>query len=469
MGRSRRQSYFPGVFMLGDALAVTLSVLASFSLRYSVLTAIPITGEVPDFAGYLQALVFILPAYILCLRFFGLYKAARHVRRIEEIFRVIKAATFAIVVLMAMTFFYREFSYSRVYLLVLWILSAFFLTLNRYALIQWEYQRKRSKKDSTRVLILGASRHARSIIQWAAHNPHYGHEVVAVLARDAALVGKHVQGFKIEGELSHAEAWIEKVQPDQVVLIDTRMDRERLTDLVELCEDRFIDFKVAADFYGLLTKNVQVEYLSGVPLLGFKELPLDDVWNRVLKRSFDALVSLAMLAVSLPLWAVIIAVIKFTDRGPVFYRQQRMGRDQKVFDVLKFRTMRPNAERETGPVWAHAGDARRTRTGEFLRRWNLDELPQLLNVLKGDMSLVGPRPERPHFIQQFRKTIPRYMARHKIKSGLTGWAQVNGLRGNTSIHERLKYDLYYMENWSLFLDIEILAMTFTSRGFKNAY
>ncbi len=160
-------------------------------------------------------------------------------------------------------------------------------------------------------------------------------------------------------------------------------------------------------------------------------------------------------------------LIKMDDGGPLFYFQERVGRDYKVFNVIKFRTMKMDAEKETGPVWAKANDTRRTRFGNFLRRSNIDELPQLWNVLRGDMSLVGPRPERPHFVSQFRETIPRYMARHKVKSGITGWAQVNGFRGNTSIRERLKYDLYYMENWSLLFDIEIIFMT--TFAYKNAY
>ncbi len=240
-----------------------------------------------------------------------------------------------------------------------------------------------------------------------------------------------------------------------------------MTQLVLLCEDKMVDFKIGADFYGLMSRNVDVEYLSTVPLLGFRALPLDDPWNRFVKRAFDITVSFILIALSSPFWIILAILIKMDDKGPVLYKQERMGRDMKVFDVLKFRTMRVNAEKESGPVWAQADDKRRTRTGQFLRRWNLDELPQLLNVLRGDMSLVGPRPERPHFIEKFRDDIPRYMARHRIKSGLTGWAAVNGYRGNTSIVERTKYDLYYMENWSLIFDLEILFMTLFA--FKNAY
>ena len=469
MRKRRQTSIYPSVLFGVDLAAVCLSVIAAYALRFWVLWFIPVQGETPDFSDYFQALVIIIPVYFLFLRAYGLYVTNRAIRRVEEVFLTAKAATFSMVALMATTFFYRDFSYSRVYLIVLWILSAGLLGLGRYVLIQWEYRRRVEQKETIRVLLVGASRSSRAVIRWARNNPHYGHEIIGVLSRLPGQAGKHVQGSAIIGSCDECEIFIERLNPDLVILVDHTFSRERLTDLVDLCEDRFIDFKIAADFYGLMTENVKVEYLSTVPLLGFKELPLDDPWNRAVKRIFDLAAAGLILLLSAPVWIVIMAAVKSGDGGPVFYKQQRMGRDQRIFDLLKFRTMMPDAERETGPVWARRDEQRRTSTGEFLRRWNLDELPQLLNVLKGDMSLVGPRPERPHFIQQFRKTIPRYMARHKIKSGLTGWAQVHGLRGNTSIRERLKYDLYYMENWSILLDIEILFMTLSSKGFKNAY
>ena len=467
--KRRKKSAYQIIVFWVDLALISLSVIAAYVLRFSVLSFIPVQGETPSSAVYSQTLVIVIPVYLLFLRAYGLYAPNRAIRRIEEIFLVAKAATFSMGTLMAMTFFYRDFSYSRVYLIVLWILSGVLLGLGRYCLIQWEYQRRVEQKETIRVLVVGASRSARAVIRWSRNNPHYGHEVIGVLSRSPGNVGKHVQSSAIIGLSGECEIFIERLNPDLVILIDPTFSRERITDLVDLCEDRFIDFKIAADFYGLMTENVKVEYLSTVPLLGFKELPLDDPWNRTSKRIFDLAAASLILILGAPVWIIIMAAIKISDGGPIFYKQQRMGRDQRIFDLLKFRTMKPDAERETGPVWARPDDQRKTFIGEFLRRWNLDELPQLWNVLRGEMSLVGPRPERPHFIQQFRQTLPRYMARHKIKSGLTGWAQVHGLRGNTSIRERLKYDLYYMENWSILLDIEILFMTLSTKGFKNAY
>ncbi len=466
MSPKRKQSSFLLLVIVFDVLALVMSVGFSYSFRF-VTGIIPYGGEAPPFAAYWNALIVIIPVYIIFFRYYGLYQVARHIRRIEEIFLVGKAVTFSIFVLTACTFFYRGFSYSRNYLFVLWISSIIIISSARYLVIQWEYHRRRQQRDIIKVLIVGANRNARSIIQWAQNNPHYGRKIVGLLSNEAVAEGKHFDGIPILGSKDQCEELIETLQPDEVILLDNNVPREKITDLVAMCEDKFIDFKLGADFYGLMTKNVDVEYISTVPLLGFRTLPLDDPWNAFVKRLFDFVVSLVMVVCSAPIWVLAAIAVKVTSKGPLFYGQERMGRDQKLFNVLKFRTMKVDAEKETGPVWAKKDDDRRTLIGTFLRRWNIDELPQLLNVLKGDMSLVGPRPERPHFIEQFRESIPRYMARHKIKSGLTGWAAVNGYRGDTSIQERIKYDLYYMENWSLLFDIEILFMT--SSAFKNAY
>lgn len=468
MSPGRKQTHFAVFTAFVDILAITASFFLTYAFRFtSGIIPVRDGGGIPELADYSQALYFVIPVYLWLFRAYGLYKTQRHIRRIEEIFMVMKAVTFSILFLTAATFFYRGFSYSRVYLVIMWVLSIFFISAGRYFLIQWEYHRKIQRKDLTRVLIVGANRSARHIIQWAKNNPHYGQEIVGVLAKDGTLIGKHLEGILIEGTAEDCENFMQQVRPDRVVVVDPSFTRDRITDLAVACEDAFIDFKVTADFYGLMTRSVDIENISSVPLLGFRALPLDDFWNRCVKRTFDILVSVAALLLTSPFWILAMLMIKLDDGGPLFYEQERVGRDQNVFKVYKFRTMRVDAEKETGPVWARPNDNRRTRFGNFLRRFNIDELPQIWNVLKGNMSLVGPRPERPHFVSQFRESIPRYMARHKVKSGITGWAQVNGFRGNTSIRERLKYDLYYMENWSLFFDIEILFMTLFA--YKNAY
>lgn len=460
----KKQRSFILLTIFFDLFALLLSFFAAYLVRW--VGFIPYT-HMPKLTDYMQPLIVIIPIYLWAFHSLGLYDARRHIRRIEEIFIVFKGVSYSIIVLMALTFFYRELSYSRLYLILLWILSMTFVGISRYLLIQWEYFRRKTQKDISKILLVGGNRNARNIIRWAKENPHYGQEVIGVLARDASLVGKHVEAVPILGVVHQCESFIEHLTPHEVVLLENSFSRERIGELVAFCEDKWIEFKIGADFYGLLTRHVDVEYLSSVPLLGFKALPLDDVWNRLAKRIFDMGCSVLILIFTFPFWFLVILLILWDDGWPVFYVQERIGRDQKVFKLFKFRTMKVDAEKATGPIWARPNDPRRTRVGNFLRHWNLDELPQLWNVLRGDMSLVGPRPERPHFVNQFRETLPRYMARHKIKSGLTGWAQVNGFRGNTSIEERLKYDLYYMENWSLLFDIEILFMTLFA--FKNAY
>lgn len=453
------------VAILIDAVMIVLSFIVAYYFRF--FGSLFAGQDVPPLAVYWHALFGIIPVYLWLFREAGLYQPSRHMRRIEEIFLVIKVITYAIILLMALTFFYREFSYSRLYLAFIWFFSCVFISFGRYALIQWSYWRREQNKDMIDVLIIGFNRNTRALIDWSKNNPHYGLKIVGVLAQNVEDIGKHVEHVSILGLTEHWETFIQKLQPDQVVLVDDNFSKEKVTDLVAACEDAFIDFKMGADIHGLIASNVGVEYVSHIPLLGFRPLPLDDPWNRFLKRIFDLIVSGIMVLIFLPGSLIVAILIKWGDRGPIFYFQERMGRDGNVFQLIKFRTMKIDAEKTTGPVWTKPEDDRRTRCGEFLRRWNLDEFPQLLNVLTGEMSLVGPRPERPHFVDKFRECVPRYMVRHKVKSGLTGWAQVHGLRGDTSIEERIKYDLYYMENWSLLLDVEILVMTLFA--FKNAY
>lgn len=461
----RRSSRLVAGTLLTDAAMIVLSFLVAYLIRFSGF--LPAEHGTPDLANYLNVLIVIVPVFLWFFREARLYEPTRHVRRIEEIFLVLKSVTYAVVLFMAATFFYRQYSYSRGFLIVLWAVSGFFVSAGRYALIQWEYMRRLQKKDATEVLIIGSNQNAHQLIRWCKNNPHYGQSVIGVLTDDRAHIGKHLDDIPILGLAADWEKFIHDLQPDQVVLLDPGFSREAVTDLVVCCEDRMIEFKMGADTHGLIAQNVGIEYISNIPLLGFRALPLDDPLNRFAKKCFDLLLAGIMALAFTPLGLVIALLIKLADGGPVFYYQERVGRDGKVFRLMKFRTMRSDAENQSGPVWAKKDDPRTTWLGRFLRRWNLDEFPQLLNVLKGEMSLVGPRPERPHFVSQFRESVPRYMARHKVKAGVTGWAQVHGLRGDTSIQERVKYDLYYMENWSLLLDIEIVVMTLFA--FKNAY
>ena len=448
-----------------DILAITASFYLAYWIRFSG-RFIPLHKGVASIENYLRVMIIVVLVYLLIFRWYRLYQPERHIRRIQELLNVVKAVAFATVFLMALTFIYREFSYSRIVLLLAWMISTFLCSIGRYVLIQFEYWIRR-RKDRDNVLIIGMNSNSRHLIQWAKANPHYGQNVIGILTNNGAHEGKHVEGIPIMGDIQELDKIMAAHHIDEVIVTDPTLPREAATELMLKCESKMISFKLVADFYGLITHHVDVEYISNVPLLGLKNLPLDDLWNRALKRAFDMTLSFCMLVVSLPLMAFVAGAIKLSDGGPVLYKQERVGQDELHFNLYKFRTMKTDAEKKTGPVWAKAEDSRVTLLGRFLRKSNLDELPQLWNVLIGNMSLVGPRPERPHFVKQFRDQIPRYMSRHKIKSGLTGWAQVHGLRGNTSLEERIKYDLYYVENWTLMMDVEILFAT--PFAYRNAY
>lgn len=423
--------------------------------------------DIPPFSQYVKAILVIAPTLLFVFRIYHLYSVRSPLSQIDEFFTVIKATSVVFLIFMAVTFAYRDFTYSRVVIVVTWLISIVGILIMRNRIRAIERNERKKKGFDTKLLIIGINRNTRKLVKRFQESPRLGCQVIGVLSEGVHDQGKHLENVPILGSLSSFDRMVDEHQINEVILADPDLSREQTTDIMLKCESRMISFKLVADFYGLVTSRVDIDYVSDVPLLGLKELPLDDVWNRMAKRGFDLLGSVLGLLTTMPLAIPLGLLIKLSDEGPIFYKQERIGLDGKVFDLLKFRTMKPDAEERTGPIWARENDERVTSLGKILRRTNLDELPQLWNVLKGEMSLVGPRPERPHFVERFKDAIPRYMSRHQVKSGITGWAQVNGYRGNTSLKERVKYDLYYMENWSLLLDAKILLMTFSA--FKNAY
>jgi Undecaprenyl-phosphate glucose phosphotransferase len=286
----------------------------------------------------------------------------------------------------------------------------------------------------------------------------FGFQVVGFV--DDRAGGDHIgyRGIPLLGTLAEVGEIAQRERIDHLYVALPLEEHTKLLDLVELTSRECVDVKVVPDLLQFITLRARLEDLDGLPIINVNDVPLQG-FNSWLKRAIDvALSAAAVLVLALPL-AVIATLVKLTSRGAVFYAQERMGLDGKAFTVYKFRSMHHDAESETGPVWAREDDPRVTPIGRWLRKLDLDELPQLWNVLRGDMSIVGPRPERPFFVEQFKHRIPQYMLRHKVKSGITGWAQVNGWRGNTSLEKRIEYDLYYIENWSVTLDLKIMWLT----------
>jgi len=280
-------------------------------------------------------------------------------------------------------------------------------------------------------------------------------------------VGKSVAGIPVIGTVDDLERIMEEF-PCQLVFVALPLEgHQHMARVLDVLVGRMLDIKIVPDVYEYIALRGELDAIDDIPLVGLQTSPLAG-WNRVIKRGFDLMVASVATMVFFPLGMLIAIAIKVTSPGRVLYMQERMGLDGRPFKMYKFRSMGPDAEKDSGPVWASEGDARRTAVGRFLRRLNLDELPQLINVIKGEMSLVGPRPERPVFVNKFKKEFPEYMLRHRIKAGMTGWAQVNGLRGNSSLERRIEYDLWYIKNWSVWFDLKIILMTLW-RGFTNAY
>jgi Undecaprenyl-phosphate glucose phosphotransferase len=288
-------------------------------------------------------------------------------------------------------------------------------------------------------------------------HPEFGVRVVGYLD-DQRPVGERLEGKDVLGGCEAVTRVLADHRIDQVFVALPMEAHAEVLKVLNAIEGELVDVKMVPDVLQFVTLRAAVEELEGLPVVSLAQSPITG-WSRLGKRAMDLVLALTGLVVLSPVLGLIALGVRLSSPGRVFYRQERMGLDGRSFAMLKFRSMHPGAEAESGPVWAAVDDARRTRLGRTLRRFSLDELPQLWNVVKGDMSLVGPRPERPFFVHQFKTLIPQYMLRHKVKSGLTGWAQVNGLRGNTSLEKRIEYDLYYIQNWSLLLDVKILLLT----------
>ncbi len=469
MLKERRQ-LFVGLFVIADLTAIALAWALAYVLRF-VVPIIPVTKGTPPFSVYLTLLPVIFAIWGLVFRASGLYEPMRGSPESSERRRVLRASSLAMLIFTAVSFlgFEKAYSLSRLMLLYFYVLGTGAVILERAMLREILREARRLGFNLRHVLIVGDGELARAVAEGMARHPELGLKVRGFLTDDPARVGTFVGSVPVCGLWDEVSEVVARGGVDQVVLALPFEALPRLGGLVAGLDSAAVDIKVVPDVERFVSLRSGIEEFEGLPVISLRATPLTG-WNRVAKRAMDIVLGSIALVLAAPLMLLIALLVKLTSPGPVFFSQERMGLDGRVFRVWKFRTMRTDAEAETGPVWAVANDPRRTPVGAILRRLSLDELPQLLNVLRGEMSLVGPRPERPVFIEEFRRRVPRYMLRHMVRAGMTGWAQVHGWRGNTSIEQRIKYDLYYIENWSLLLDLKILALTF-ARGFanKNAY
>ncbi len=461
MGRVRRTEFLiPLLTVLSDILAIEFSFLASYWLRFhSPLTnLIEVTRGVPPLNAYIYGSFVVIPVWLLLFKARRMYGSRRNVYITDEFFALVKLVSLGMLVVMSAAFFYRAFSYSRLVFALIWIISIFSISFGRFLLIELEKSIYRKGKSLRDAIIVGATPTANTVYRTVQGHPNLGYHVVGYFADQPGGSGTPLSAASHLGRFDEVAAYVRQHSVDLALIALTYEEHPRLYEMVRDSEGLNVEFMMVPDLLEMMTSRVRLKEIEGIPFLRIKDIPMT-TWHRITKRIFDIVVSFIVLVVASPLILAGALLIKLTSKGPVFYRQDRVGLDGQTFQVMKLRTMRVGAESRSGPVWAQKDDPRVTGVGRFLRRFSIDELPQLINVLKGEMSIVGPRPERPHFVEQFKGQIPKYLERHRVKTGITGWAQVNGLRGNTPIDERTKYDVYYVENWSLVFDIKIILKT----------
>jgi Undecaprenyl-phosphate glucose phosphotransferase len=470
------------VFVLVDVTATALAWLLAYLLRFHselVLGFLPVTKGVPPLRPYLWLLPLIALLWPALLYFHGLYQLRRGRSRIDEFFAILFSVLLASAITLGVTLYVRQYYFYQPEVAPLWEYSrgvfALFIALDvlalnagRWALRSHLHRQWRAGHNVKRVAIAGVGELGQVVAETLLAHKELGLRVVGYLTDTPAPAT--VAGLPVLGTLEGATEALQAARVDQLYIALPLEEHAKLLGLIKSVSNECVDIKVVPDLVQYATIKAALEDLDGIPIITLNEVPLRG-WSSMVKRLMDMAVGGALVVLLMPVIPIIVLLIKLRGgRGPVFYRQERMSLDGKTFQIYKFRTMVDGAELETGPVFASAEDPRRTAVGVWLRRFNLDELPQLINVVLGDMSLVGPRPERPPFVRLFKERIPQYMLRHRVKSGITGWAQVNGWRGNTSIEKRIEYDLYYIENWSLLLDVKILILTlFRGFGQRHAY
>jgi Undecaprenyl-phosphate glucose phosphotransferase len=463
----RYKSIVNVLFRATDALVASGAWLAAYYAR--LLSPRFGQKDLPVFSTYASLAPLILLLWAGVFSFLGVYQSGRMRGRKGEVFLIWRAHATALLIFAALAFLINEYRYSRLVMLYFAVFGAFALAVFRVSLRTVLRALRRRGYDVRRVVIVGGGEAVRKLVERFSWYPELGMGVAGLVTRDGAAPSWGGASVPILGRFSDIVRVVESKQPNEVFIALATHEQSELDGLLGRLRDATVSVLVIPDVQGHVALGCHVEHIEGMAVIRLNEAPMES-WQSLAKRCIDATLSAIGIVVLSPLLLLIVAGVKLTSPGPVLYAQERVGLDGQTFRMYKFRSMRADAEAESGAGWTTKEDRRRTAFGTFLRKTSLDELPQLWNVLVGHMSLVGPRPERPVFVQQFRQQIPDYMFRHKVKAGITGWAQVNGWRGDTSLTERTACDLYYIRNWSLDLDLKILLLTLW-KGFvnKNAY
>ena len=452
----------PFLTVVGDAAAIEAAFLLSYWLRFrtTIFEGLGFLREdAPPLDVYLASSLVVIVVWLSIFHARRMYAPRRAVELSDELFNVVRVVTLGMLIVLSAAFFYRGFSYSRVAFLLLWIFAIVFVFASRAGLHAYERSLYRRGRHLRYAVIVGDDPVADEVYRRLDRHSSFGFAVLGYFARSPLVPGRLLARARYFGSFGDAAGVIRQLKIPMVFIAVGRHDHSQLLDLIADCEGMNAEFMMVPDNLEVVTSRLRIRELEGIPFLTVKSIPLTP-WGRISKLAFDLTVAGAITLLLFPLGLLVALLIRLDSPGSVLFRQRRIGLDGREFTMMKFRSMRAGAEAMDNLAGLGIkDDPRRTRIGRFLRATSLDELPQLINVLRGHMSLVGPRPERTQYVENFREIVPKYLDRHRVKAGVTGWAQVNGLRGDTSIEERISYDLYYIENWSLTFDIKILLRT----------
>ena len=434
--------------ILSDGVLVFLSMMLGYFIRFYVFTGI----EGIPFYYYVLMGLLAAGSCLVAFGLAGLYNSHRSIRFYREAAKLLAINILDTMCLMAVLFVFRMEHMSRWTLVFYFCISSFLLLSKRAAMRLVLRKYRRMGFNQKHVIIVGASPMAETYLRKVRADKNLGYQVDGYVAERNGW-----PEVPYRGNYSELEQVLDQYAPDEVIVAMSSYDEPWMPRIIAACEKTGTKTSIIPFYAAYIPANPQVDNIDGLPMFNLRRVPLDNLGNAFLKRAFDIVGSLALIVLTSPIMLVTGIIVWCSSPGPMIFKQLRVGKNKKEFYMYKFRSMRVNSQEQTG--WSKNVDSRKTAFGSFIRKFSIDELPQFFNVLKGDMSLVGPRPEVPHFVEQFKEEIPRYMVKHQVRPGITGWAQVNGLRGDTSIRDRIEHDIYYIENWNILFDIKILLMT----------
>ena len=461
------QKIFNRLLISIDFLILIVSFLLAYYIRFE-------SGIIKFYmslnkSSYIQLLLAIIPIYVTISFYTGLYTPKRTQRIIEEIWVIIKGNILGILSIMIILYLFKEFHYSRLMFMIFGIINTLLMVLNRIAIRAILRKMRKKGYNLKHALIVGFSTISTEFLKRVQNNPHWGYNIIGILD-DYKKIGYKSKNIKVKGKIQALEKIINENHIDEVIICLPLKEYEKLEQIIYICERTGVKTRIIPDYIKYIPSKPYIEEIDGLPIIDIRHVPLDNLIYKFIKRSFDIIFSSIAIVITSPVLITVAILIQTTSQGPIIYKHERVGLNRTNFNMFKFRSMKIQKEEDEKDKWTTKDDPRKTKIGSFIRKTSIDELPQFFNVLRGDMSVVGPRPERPFFVEKFKEEIPKYMIKHQVRPGITGWAQVNGLRGDTSIKKRIEFDLYYIENWNLGIDFKIILMTVT-KGFinKNAY